>query len=90
MIARALRLRQVFFLFFIFLFLFLFFLKQVIDIFVSRHSEMANYQLSPADWIQIDGFAKILQVLYTLFCLCYYLYMYLCLGSSCISAETIK
>ena len=71
--------------------IFFFFLKQAIDIFVSRHSEMANYQLSPADWIQIDEFAKILQVLYILFYLCYYLHiLYLCLGSSCISADTIK
>jgi hypothetical protein len=49
---------------------------------------MANYRLSAEDWVQIEAFAKILEVCF--FIVIIIAYIYLCLGTPCISTEAIK
>ena len=66
MIARAVKLCQVCSQFIFILFYFIL-LLQAIDIFISRHPEVADYRLSTEDWAQIETFEKILAVLYAVF-----------------------
>ena len=62
MIACALHFRQVCLQFSASYFNFFFKFQQAIDIFMSRHPDITNYRLSAEDWIQVEAFAKILEV----------------------------